>query len=332
FEGYLASRLADATQALCDADAREVDRQLAGKLAAGRVDVNDPKNVRDACRRLVLKVNPDAAATKARIARCERKVQLVPGEDTMSRIIGDLPAEVAASAYARVDRIARRLRNNGDERTLDQLRADVFGSLLTGATHGDTEPGSADAAGSAGAMVYLHMPIDTALAMSDDGAELTGYGPIPGPIARDIMTRKHSILRKLLVDPGTGKIEGLGRRRYRLTQALRDLITARDRECNWCHRPAQFCDIDHEAEWAKDHGTTDPTNLNAKCEKEHYLKNADGWHLHVDVDTGTATITTPAGRTYTRHRNPIIEPQPPPEPPPPRAHEPPEPANDDPPF
>ncbi|MCP2255775.1 hypothetical protein LY13_004557 [Prauserella aidingensis] len=37
-------------------------------------------------------------------------------------------------------------------------------------------------------MVHLHMPIDTALTITDDGCELDGYGPIPAPIARDIMT------------------------------------------------------------------------------------------------------------------------------------------------
>jgi hypothetical protein len=131
------------------------------------------------------------------------------------------------------------------------------------------------------------------------------------------------VLRKVLVDPGTGKIEGLGRTRRRPNQALRDLIAARDRECPFCHRPAQACDVDHLAEWAKDGGATDPENLGPKCEREHYLKDHPLWDLGFDPDSGEATLTTPAKRTFTRQREPIIEPEPPPKPQPPPKPRPP---------
>jgi hypothetical protein len=117
-------------------------------------------------------------------------------------------------------------------------------------------------------LVFLHMPITAALTMSDEGCELAGYGPIPGPVAREIMTNPNSVLRKVLVDPSTGAIKGLGRSRRRPNQALRDLIAVRDRECAFCHRPARHCDLDHLNEWARDHGGTDPDNLGGKCEHD----------------------------------------------------------------
>jgi len=308
-DGYTAGKLVDACQGLSDDKAREVDELLADKRAAGTLNLTDPTSLRRVARRLAVRVDPDAVATRARKARCERKVQVIHGEDTMSTLLADLPTEIASAAYANVDRQARRLRNAGDERNLDQLRADVLGDLLTG--------NHTDGKASAGAMVFLHMPITTALTITDDGCELAGYGPIPAPIAREIMTNPKSVLRKVLVDPGTGKIEGLGRTRRRPNQALRDLIAARDRECPFCHRPAQQCDLDHLAEWARDGGGTDPENLGPKCEREHYLKDHPHWDLDFDPDTGEATLTTPAKRTFTRQREPIIEPEPPPKPQPP---------------
>jgi hypothetical protein len=304
-DGYTASKLVDACQGLSDEKAREVDELLAAKRAAGTLNLTDPTSVRRVVRRLAVRVDPDAVATRARKARCERKVQVIHGEDTMSTLLADLPTEIASAAYANVDRQARRLRNAGDERNLDQLRADVLGDLLTG--------NHTDGKASAGAMVFLHMPITTALTMTDHGCELAGYGPIPAPIAREIMTNPKSVLRKVLVDPGTGKIEGLGRTRRRPNQALRDLIAARDRECPFCHRPAQACDLDHLNEWARDGGGTNPDNLGPKCEREHYLKDHPHWDLGFDPDSGEATMTTPAKRTFTRQRESIIEPEPPPE-------------------
>lgn len=299
-EGYPAGQIGRITAHLSDAHAREVDQRLAAKRAAGTLNLTDPVALRRTVRRLVQRVDPDGQAARARAARRDRGVRLVPGEDAMCTLIGELPAEVAACAYARVDGIARTLRNAGDQRNLDQLRADVYADLLLGRDPGATAPAGA-------AMVFLHIPIDAALTITDDGCELAGYGPIPGPIAREIMTNEHSLWRTVLTEPGTGALKDLGRRRRRPSQTLRDLIAVRDRECAHCHRPAQRCDHDHLTEWAQ-HGPTAEHNGGAKCEHHHYLKNQPGWNLHHDPNTGTATITTPTGRRYTRQQEPAAEP------------------------
>lgn len=220
----------------------------------------------------------------------------------------DLPAEVAATAYARIDRDARALRNAGDERTLEQLRADVAAALLLAqpATGNDGTPTGPASSPSVGAMVYVHMPVDTALTMSDQGAELSGYGPIPGPVAREIATNPGSVWRKVLTDPGSGVPQDISRRR-RPTQAMRELVAARDRECSYCHRPAQLCDFDHLREWSTCRETS-ARNGGPKCEYHHYLKGEPGWRLDYDPTTGTATITSPTGRTYTKKNRPIATP------------------------
>lgn len=41
--------------------------------------------------------------------------------------------------------------------------------------------------------MFLYLPIDNALTLSGEGPELAGYGPIPGPLAREIMTNPASV-------------------------------------------------------------------------------------------------------------------------------------------
>ena len=293
YEAYAASKIVDVTDNLSLAHAREVDVRLDEQVRGGCVAPCDATQLRRAARRLAQQVDPDGQAMRARRAREGRKVELVAGEDAMATLYLDLPAEVAGTAYARIDRDARALRNSGDQRTLDQLRADISAALLLGQAGTGPSPG-------VGAQVYLHMPIDTALTMSDDGAELSGYGPIPGPIARDIAMNPNSVWRKVLTDPGSGVARDISRRR-RPTQAMRELIAARDRECPYCHRPARRCDFDHLTEWSTS-GETSARNGGAKCEHHHYLKDEPGWRLDYDAESGTATITTPTGRTYTKKR------------------------------
>lgn len=274
-EAYTADKIVEVTDNLTAAQARDVDARLDEKVREGCFAPGDASQIRRAARRLVQQVDPDGQTVRARRARTRRRVELLPGEDAMSMLLMALPAEVAATAYARIDRDARALRNSGDERTLEQLRADVAAALLlaqpvTGNDATQTGPASSP---SVGAMVYVHMPVDTALTMSDQGAELSGYGPIPGPIAREIATNPGSVWRTVLTDPGSGVPQDISRRR-RPTQAMRELVAARDRECH------------------------------------HYLKDEPGWRLDYDPTTGTATITSPTGRTYTKKNRPITTPKP----------------------
>nr|WP_246360967.1 DUF222 domain-containing protein [Haloechinothrix aidingensis] len=303
-EGAAAGRITEATDTLDDQQARQVDDQLAGKLDSGRVSATNPANLARAARRLVEQADPDGQAERARQARAGRKVELLPGEDGLSTLAADLPAEVAASAYARIDAMAHRARHQGDARTLDQLRADIHATLLLG--H-DPDVAAPEAA----ATVYLHMPIDTALGMADTGCELSGYGPLPAPIARHILASRHSVWRKVLTDPASGAVLDVGRRRYRPTTAIRDLIAVRDAECTTpgCHRPAHHSDYDHLHGWARgQNGTTAHTNGGAKCRWHHRLKDHPHWTLHHNPTNGTSTITTPTGRRYTHHQRPPAAP------------------------
>lgn len=300
-EAYPASRITDVASSASDEIARAVDARLADKIATGVLSWESPGRLVRHTRKLLLELDPDTRAKNAKQAREQRRMWLVPEEDAMATLGGYLPAEAAAAAYGRIDGLARALRKGGDERNLEQLRADVFADLLLGHKVGVTDPAGA-------AQVFVHLPIDTALTMSDAGAELSGYGPIPGPIAREIMYQPKSVWRLALTDPRTGIVHDLGRRRYRPSRDIRELIIARDRECVHCQRPAQHCDFDHLRDHARG-GATSVANGGARCRRNNNHKNHPRWTFNYHPETGVATTITPAGRAYLLPKQPIIEPE-----------------------
>ncbi|WP_246381537.1 HNH endonuclease signature motif containing protein [Prauserella isguenensis] len=303
-ESYGARRVLAVTGPLDDDAARSVDALLAERLADAPETAWQPGNLAQRARRLVEKVDPGGQVERARRARAERKLELAPGEHVMSSLEAQLPAEVAAACYSRVDGMARSLRRNGDGRTLDQLRADVTADLLLGRDPGVTPPEAA-------AMVYLHVPADAALTISDQGCELDGHGPVPAAVAREIMTNPRSIWRAVLCDPGTGDPVDLGRTRRRPSATIRELVRVRDRECvmPWCHRPARHCDHDHEQAWATGGGSTSVANGGPRCRRHHRLKDRPDWNTRYDPTHGTTRVTTPHGATYTAHRHPVLSPK-----------------------
>ncbi|WP_342668930.1 HNH endonuclease signature motif containing protein [Amycolatopsis taiwanensis] len=292
-----AGKVCEVTAALSDEQAREVDERIAGRLAG-----KDSEKVRRIARDAVCAVDPDGYAERAKKHRKDRRVELVHAEEGMASLWAYLPAEIASAIYARVDGIARRLKTKDEERTLDQLRADVLADLVLGKHEG--LPGVL-------AQVYVHVPIDAALGITDTGCELSGHGPIPGEIAREIMADPNSVWRKVTCDPVSGAVLDVGRTRYRPPAALDELVRVRDRECRapGCRRPAQRSDVDHHRDYRRGkNGHTSQANLICLCRAHHRLKDADEWGFHLDEATGELTVTTPTGRCHTTRPEPILKP------------------------
>ncbi|PXY34170.1 hypothetical protein BA062_17610 [Prauserella flavalba] len=279
-----ATAIAEPTASLSDEHARQVDA-----LMAERLEGKNPGQLRRAVARLVHRVDPDGAAARAQARRRERKVELLPGYDSMSTLVADLPAEAASAAYARVDRLARQLRGRDEPRTLDQLRADVLADLLL------DSPGG----GGAKAEIFVYVDAKTLAGADDQPAELAGYGPIPGWLARQIAHDPGSTWRRIVTDPLNGQPIDVGRQRYRPPAATDRFVRVRDRECRFpgCHRPAQLGDNDHHTPWDH-HGHTDTDQLINYCRRHHRLKDKTGWRYDLDIETGVLTVTTPSGMRY----------------------------------
>ncbi|WP_181034995.1 HNH endonuclease signature motif containing protein [Arthrobacter sp. B0490] len=284
-------------------------------------DVNRPR-LTARCRRLREKLHPETLTARRVKAAADRCVVFEPDQDGMAWFSAFLPAEQALALHTTVDAAARTLRADDDPRTLPQLRADVLADMLlsTGGTTGvaaascENRRGGGDStdAGHAGrgarsssAKIVVTVPVFSLMGLTDEPAELEGYGPIPADAARKLAADATSWMR-LLTHPCTGAVLGLDRMRYRPSEDLRTWVQLRDKTCCFygCSRPASRCDLDHLLAWADD-GSTGPDNLHPACKRHHMLKHQTDWTPSPDP-SGGLTWLSPGGRAYTT----------PPEPPP----------------
>ncbi|WP_086820303.1 HNH endonuclease signature motif containing protein [Allokutzneria sp. NRRL B-24872] len=244
--------------------------------------------------RHVHRLDPKAAERRHKERRDARLVEKVALEDGMSLLRLTMTALDAAMAFDHVDRIARAL--DKDERTLDQKRADVAKDLLLGR---DTD------APQGRVCVYLTMPMASFLGMSEEPAQLRGYGPLPAPVARDVAV--NGIWKRVLTDPATGTAEDITT--YRPSARQRELVQLRYPTCTMigCNQPAHRCDVDHCCPF--DGMNTTVANLRPKCRRHHRMKTHTDWSC-ANLPDGTHTWTTPDGKHYPSAPEPIADPAP----------------------
>jgi hypothetical protein len=194
-------------------------------------------------------VDPESAERRRHRACESRHVSLRPQLDGMAELGVLLPAPDAVQIYNVLSEHARVGRASGDVRTLDQLRADVLvwllgESLVNGPA---ATPPHRRGRASGHAQVQITVGLGTLLRLDQEPAELTGYGPIPAELAREIAFDRSSTWRRLVTDPLSGSLLDHGCTKYSPPRALKDHVIARDRTCTFpgCFELAGRCDIDH---------------------------------------------------------------------------------------
>ncbi|MDJ0460089.1 DUF222 domain-containing protein, partial [Arthrobacter sp. NQ7] len=186
----------------------------------------------------------------------DRRMDYTPDRDGMAWLSLYLPGDTASAIWNRTTATARGLQNPTEPRTLTQLRPDIAASLLLGAgslaggaggvdtTHADAGPGNpaGEAAWSTGGIgkvptpradVLVTVPVFSLLGLTDEPAELDGYGPIPASLARKLVADGADSFHRVLVDPRNGAPLEIGRTRYRLTPAIKQWLRVRDRKCTF---------------------------------------------------------------------------------------------------
>ncbi|MEZ5117372.1 MAG: HNH endonuclease signature motif containing protein, partial [Candidatus Nanopelagicales bacterium] len=103
-----------------------------------------------------------------------------------------------------------------------------------------------------------------------------------------------------------------GATRYRPSDRLRELVTARDTTCTFpgCTIPSVHTDLDHAATY--DGANTTAGNLHPACRRHHRIKTHTGWSAAPDPDSGQIRWTSPTGHTYPTPPDPIWDTGPPP--------------------
>ena len=283
--------LLDGTSHLDDAAARRVIDQIAGD--ATRYTTGQ---LRTRLRRLCIETEPDNAARRYEDAVEERRVVIEPNDTGTANYLGmDLPPDRVTAAAQRINRIARTLHHNGEERTIDQLRADVYLDLLCGTKHNTATRGVVD----------LRVDLDTLTELTNHPGDLAGYGPVIADIARQIARREtHAEWRSTVTNPDTGQIVTTGTTRRRPTTAQRRAVEARNPTCVFpgCRMPAISSDLDHRTPWA-DGGPTTEANLGPLCRHDHCIRHQHGW-TYQPLPNGTHQWTSRLGHTYTTSGTP----------------------------
>jgi hypothetical protein len=285
------------------------------------------------------KLQPTTLSERHRRGRETRCVRIVTGVDGMSDLIATLPTVLAVGIYDRLTQQSRALidaREQGagavscgsdggsgggagavgadgadstaegipgdDERTTDQIRADILADLLL-TTAPSLDPTRADdGAGGLGAIrarVQLVVPALSVLRAEDenlDPAELVGHGPIDIDTARRLAEATVVAWDRVLTHPVTGEV--LSTDTYHRTAAIDRHLRARDRRCRWpgCAVPAIRCEVDHTREWARG-DRTEVANLGHLCQRHHSQKQFTRWSVRQRAG-GVLEWTSPSGRMY----------------------------------
>lgn len=279
-----AKKIVDHTSHLSVAHARMVAEKVideAARLTTGQL----VGQVRRAC----LDVDPDAVREERKKAVADRRlVSWAEPDGTLSVLLTGIDPMRGEELLDRINRIARGLRSKDEPRTMDQLRADVATDLLTGTSH--PRLGS------------LHLTVDLTDLLDPEvhaSAELAGYGPILGDIARRVAESGDGTWDWTVTHPGSGMPIADGHTRRRPTASQRRKLRARHRTCvaPGCRRPVVDCDIDHTKPWAHTR-ETDSADLAPLCRPDHCTRHQSGWSYEPLPD-GDYLWIGPLGTTYT---------------------------------
>jgi hypothetical protein len=266
-----------------------------------------------AVRRLCLRFPQKTKEETFHEAFAKRSVRLRADETTgMAALSCSATVTDAMRADYRLTLIARkRAEVAGEERTLEQLRADtlidlVMGRLSVGASDGDLEDGESgdDPAASFAAhavgkyarpIVNVTVPFTTLMGLDDTPGLLAGGIRIPAELVRRISEEAGSTWYRLLTDPAGGFLE-LSTEGYEPTGPIWRWNVAENPQCIWptCQKPATVIDLDHRVPYPD--GPTSTGNLQPLCEHHHKVKHSQGFRV-VREDDGSFTWTSRFGVT-----------------------------------
>ena len=284
-----ATAVLDLTAPLKVEKARQVEQ-----VVLTRASTQTLRQLKDRTRKAVQAIDPEGQQERHEQRVTQRRAEYRPAEDGMAWVAAYLPADQAMAVYKQIVTQARVVKAPGDERTLQQICADVFVDHFLGSNRENVKvevqvmlPGTINTDGS----------VTLAAGATGGVAQLAGYGPITTETALELAGSKDATWRRILTDPSSGTVLDVGRTRYRPPKALADHVRARDKTCRTagCHNPAEDCELDHTTPFPE--GPTAEYNLADYCKHCHRMKHTKGWKL-TQPKPGYFIWTTPTGRTY----------------------------------
>jgi hypothetical protein len=248
---------------------------------------------------LVIEVNPEAAKKRFEDRLLERRLCREPSPEGTANLHGlDLDPADTSQALRRINSIARALRNQGDPRTMDQIRADIFLDLLCGRLEGHS--GLSSARG----LVDVRIKASTLAGLDEHPGEIPGWGPVLADVARKLVAEQPDATWQVTVTDETGRALNSVTTRRRPTARQKRVVMARSETCVFpgCVMPAAESDLDHNRPWAETH-VTETDQLAPLCRHDHINRHQRGWQI-IQPTPGVYQLTSPLGHTYTTGPDP----------------------------
>jgi hypothetical protein len=246
-----------------------------------------------AAKTISYRLDPHAVVERAAKAETERTVTIRPAPDTMTYLTALLPVAQGVSVYAALRREADVC---ADGRSRGQVMADTLVERTTGRSAAAATP----------IAVNLVLSDETMFGGSNAPATVSGYGPIPAAVARELVSgavtdkRSRAMLRRLYAHPDSGALVAMESRARLFPRGLAAFIGLRDQRCRTPYCDAPIRHRDHAEPWAGS-GETSAGNGLGLCERCNYVKEVAGWRVKPDVDEigrHTAQFITPTGAHY----------------------------------
>ncbi|MEV8024776.1 DUF222 domain-containing protein [Microbacterium sp. NPDC080220] len=300
------------------------------QLAISRCEKDTPNRVRGELEILAHRMHPRSFAERHEDAAATRCVRIVSGRDGMSDVVATVSTVIAEGIHDRLTQQARAIIDTRDERaaahggagvafgeaatahsdsddaaaivatdqrSIDQVRADVFADMLLAGTPAldDTRDTTAGPLGAIRARVQVLIPAATLTGQDDGPCDLTGRSPIDPATARTLAGGTR-VWERLFHDPTTGVTVSTDS--YRVPSGMRRFLQTRDQHCRFpgCRVAAIRCEVDHTHDHALG-GRTELTNLAHLCQRHHSMKQFTAWRVR-QLKGGVLEWTSPLGRTY----------------------------------
>ena len=252
-------------------------------------------------RKLVIDADPEVARRRYELSIDDRRVVVHANDSgTATLLLTDVAPHDAVSIRRYAHREAIKFKNLGDSRTMDQLRTDICIDLLKRRHRGKkitrADFGNLTVTGTA----------ETFAKLSDESAELAGFGPLLADIACQVADhQQHAERRWALIDPDTKQpIDGgITRRKPTTAQRRRTEIMYPTCIHVGCRMPSVDCDIDHQKLYSET-PVTCTCELGPMCRHHHVIRHKYGWTYKL-VDGGDFLFTSPFGHQYHTSGRPV---------------------------